>query len=122
MGCGLDGGRTATSANNAVVGAQIRNGVEPATLSNMTTQRRRLYQSSNGDAWYLCRGRDGKIVVAHEPSEGSGLNNSVLEIGLFLTTAGAAPQHQALLQLIGELVDPSHTPNKRQEQERGWLR
>ena len=38
----------------------------------MTTQRRRLYQSSNGDFWYLCRSRSGRIVVSYEPNAVSG--------------------------------------------------
>lgn len=34
----------------------------------MTTQRRKIYVSANGDAWYLCRGRGGRLVVLHEPN------------------------------------------------------
>ena len=79
----------------------------------MTTQRRKLYGSSNGDAWYLCRGRDGKIVVLHEANQASGGHSSQAEVGKFLST-GKGPEQQALLQLIGELIDPNHLPNKRQ--------
>jgi hypothetical protein len=80
----------------------------------MTTQRRQLYRSSSGDVWYLCRGRGGQIVVSHEPNRASGGKPSQVEIGTFLTTGNKGPEHRALLQLIGELVDPDHRP--RQEQ------
>lgn len=80
----------------------------------MTTQRRELYRSSNGDCWYLCRGRGGQVVVSHQPNESSGGKPSQLEIGEFLTKGHEGPEYQALLQLIGELVDPAHSPNARQ--------
>ena len=79
----------------------------------MSTQRRKLYSSSNGDGWYLCRGRDGKIVVLHEAKQASGSHAEQVEVGEFLSS-GNGPEHQALFQLIGELIDPSHIPNKRQ--------
>jgi hypothetical protein len=74
----------------------------------MTTQRRRLYQSSSGDAWYLCRERSGKLVVSHEPNRSSGGKESQVDVGTFLSAENKAPEHQALLQLIAELVDPAH--------------
>jgi hypothetical protein len=76
----------------------------------MTTQRRQLYESSNGDSWYLCRGRGGKLVVLHEPNRASGGTPSQIDVGTFLTEGNNGPEHQALRQLIGELVDPEHLP------------
>lgn len=80
----------------------------------MTTQRRELYTSPNGDRWFLCRGRDGQVVVSHEPNRPSGGRATQVEICDFLAKGNGRPEHQALLQLIGELVDPSHAPNERQ--------
>jgi hypothetical protein len=76
----------------------------------MTTQRRQLYQSSNGDHWYLCRGRGGKLVVLHDSNRASGGTLSQIDVGTFLTEGNNGPEHQALRQLIGELVDPGHLP------------
>jgi hypothetical protein len=81
----------------------------------MSTQRRKFYGSSNGDSWYLCRARDGQIVVSHEPSIPSGGKSSQMEIGTFLATGNKGPEHQALLQLIAELVDPAHIPTQAQK-------
>lgn len=79
----------------------------------MTTQRRQLYASSNGDVWYLCRARSGQIVVSHEPNPASGGKSSQIPVGTFLAEENNGPEHQALLQLIGELVDPAWLPSKR---------
>jgi len=76
----------------------------------MATQRRLLYSSFNGDTWYLCRERGGQIVVSHEPHTGG--KSSQVEIGAFLIKGNKGPEHQALLQLIGELVDPAHVPSQ----------
>jgi hypothetical protein len=81
----------------------------------MTTQRRKLYTSSSGDAWYLCRGRDGEVVVSHEPNRASGGNSSQVDLSRFLAKGNRGPEHQALRQLIAELVDPEHTPDTPQQ-------
>jgi hypothetical protein len=78
----------------------------------MTTQRRELYTSSNGDSWYLCRDRAGRIVVSHEPNLPSGEKSSQVELATFLAKGNRGPEHQALLQLIGELVDPAWKPEE----------
>ena len=57
--------------------------------------------------------------MSHEPREGSGEKSSAIEVGLFLAPGNNSPQHCALLQLIGELVDPVHMPNERQKQGNG---
>lgn len=79
----------------------------------MATQRRKLYGSSNGDSWFLCRARDGKLVVSHEANEVSGVHSSQVDVGEFLSS-GKGPEQQALLQLIGGLIDAAHLPNQRQ--------
>jgi hypothetical protein len=74
----------------------------------MTQQRRELYASSNGDAWYLCRDGRGHLVVEHVPNLPSGGKPATLEIGAFLSRGAAGPEHQALLRLIGTLLDGEH--------------
>ncbi len=81
----------------------------------MTTQRRKLYTSSSGDSWYLCRGRDGGLVVSHEPNVASGGKSSQVDLGTFLAARNQGPEHGSLRQLIAELVDPEHTPRLQQE-------
>lgn len=80
----------------------------------MTTQRRRLYTSSNGDKWYLCRERSGGVVVSHEPNAASGGQTSQIALSDFLAKQNQGPEHQALRQLIAELVDPAHLPSDQQ--------
>jgi hypothetical protein len=70
----------------------------------MPTQRRKLYESSSGDCWYLCRSRAGQVVVSHEPNVSSGGRPSQIEVRDFLAKGNQGPEHQALLELIGKLV------------------
>jgi hypothetical protein len=53
-------------------------------------KRRRKLQSTNGDTWYLCRGVEGNIFVAHEPNAPSGANPSQTDLGTFLRRATMA--------------------------------
>jgi hypothetical protein len=65
-----------------------------------------LYESANGDIWRLVRDpRSGVAMVEHQPNASSGGRTSLTEIGKFLRAGGSGPEHQALLQLIGTLVD-----------------
>lgn len=73
----------------------------------MNAHRRKLYTSSSGDSWYLCRGRDGSLVVSHEPNTPSGGKSSQVDLSTFLAKSNEGPEHQALRQLIGELVEPT---------------
>ena len=70
------------------------------------TARRVLYTSSNGDSWYLSRSRDGHLAVSHEPNAPSGGKPFQVDLGTFLAAGNQGPQHQALRQLISELVEP----------------
>ena len=65
---------------------------------------RKLYESSNGDRWYLIRDASGAGFVRHEANLASGGHVAHIEIGAFLSS-GNGPEQQELLRLIGLLVD-----------------
>jgi hypothetical protein len=67
--------------------------------------KRELYRSSNGDAWFLARESDGRVFVIHEPNAPSGGRVSQIELGAFLREGANGPEHQALRRLIGTLVE-----------------
>jgi hypothetical protein len=70
------------------------------------TERRELYRSPNGDTWYLGREpENGRAFVIHQPNSPSGGRLSHIELGEFLRGGAGGPEHQALLRLIGTLVD-----------------
>ncbi len=71
-----------------------------------TCSPRELYTSSSGDRWLLLRDSgSGRVSVRHEPNLASGGRAVEFEIGDFLTRGGQGPEHQALLYLIGTLVE-----------------
>jgi len=68
--------------------------------------KRQLYASSNGDRWYLVRDDEaGDVFVQHIPNAPSGGRPSRLDIGTFLARSPGSPESQALLHLIGTLVE-----------------
>jgi hypothetical protein len=68
--------------------------------------QRQLYQSSNGDRWYLVRdSATGQARVRHVPNAPSGGRTSDIEIAAFLARPSRSPEQQALLDLIATLVD-----------------
>jgi hypothetical protein len=68
--------------------------------------RTRDLRSSNGDVWLLARDPASQMpAVRHRPNVGSGGRSSYTEIGKFLRNGASGPEHQALLQLIGTLLD-----------------
>jgi hypothetical protein len=70
------------------------------------TERRELYRSPNGDSWFLSREpTNGNAFVIHQPNAPSGGRLSHIELGEFLRSNAASPEGQALLRLIGTLVD-----------------
>jgi len=72
----------------------------------MSTETRELYASPNGDRWYLARqAQSQQVYVRHVANGPSGGTVTHVEIGAFLAQAGNAPERQALLRLIGTLVD-----------------
>ena len=71
----------------------------------MSDEERELYRSPNGDRWLLIRETvSDRVLVRHEPNLPSGGKASVVEIGEFLFR-GRGPEQQALLRLIGSLVE-----------------
>jgi hypothetical protein len=75
----------------------------------MRYQKRELYRSApNGDRWFLARETESeRVFIEHEPNVSSGGRASHIEIGDFLAQGGRGPEHQALLRLIGTLVEES---------------
>jgi hypothetical protein len=70
---------------------------------------RKLYDSPNGDRWYLIRDASGDIFVRHEANADSGGHVAHMEIAEFLRS-GKGPEQQELIRLIGTLTeDPSPT-------------
>jgi hypothetical protein len=65
-----------------------------------------LYRSSNGDTWFLTRDPASKVpAVKHQPNVSSGGQTSYLDVGKFLQDCTNGPERQALLKLIGTLID-----------------
>jgi hypothetical protein len=75
-------------------------------------QRRELYRSApNGDRWSLVREpASQRVFIEHEPNTPSGGQTTQIEIGDFLMRGGHGPEHQALLRLIGTLVEAPGLP------------
>jgi hypothetical protein len=69
------------------------------------SDRRELYRSPNGDTWFLGREPEsGHAFIIHQPNAPSGGRLSHIELGEFLRNE-KGPEQQALLRLIGTLVD-----------------
>ena len=69
------------------------------------SDRRQLYRSANGDAWFLGREpMSGHAFVIHQPNAPLGSKLSHIEVGDFLRQT-SGPEQQALLRLIATLVD-----------------
>ena len=72
----------------------------------MPAQKRTLYSSPNGDSWFLARDpATGAVFVRHEANVPSGGHVTEMDIATFLSSGQRNPEHQALLQLIGTLVE-----------------
>jgi hypothetical protein len=71
----------------------------------MARERKELYSSPNGDRWFFSRDPGtGNIFIRHEANVSSGGYLTEIEIGAF-SSGGRNPEHQALLRLIGSLVE-----------------
>jgi hypothetical protein len=69
-------------------------------------ERRELYRSPNGDSWFLGREpTSGHAFIIHQPDAPSGSRLSPIELGEFLRRDAKGPAQQALLRLIGTLVE-----------------
>jgi hypothetical protein len=70
------------------------------------SERRELYRSANGDAWFLGREpANGHAFIIHQPNAPSGGRVTHIELRDFLQSEPMGPEHQALLRLIGTLVN-----------------
>jgi hypothetical protein len=70
------------------------------------SDRRELYRSPNGDAWFLGREpTSGHAFIIHQPNAPSGGRLSHVELGEFLRQGAKGAEQQALLRLIATLVD-----------------
>ena len=76
----------------------------PVRLIGMS--ERVIYESSNGDVWVLARDPVSKMpAVKHRPNVRSGGQTSYTDIGKFLRDGASGPEQQALLKLIGTLLE-----------------
>jgi hypothetical protein len=63
-----------------------------------------LYQSPNGDTWFLARDpATGSAFVRHQANAPSGGQVTDIELGAFLS-GPESPEHEALLRLIGASI------------------
>ncbi|WP_233385894.1 hypothetical protein [Methylobacterium sp. C25] len=70
------------------------------------SDRRELYQAASGETWYLGREpSNGRAFIIYQPGGPSGRQRSHVELGAFLSNGTEKPEQQALLRLIGTLVD-----------------
>ena len=80
----------------------------------MAVATRELYSSPNGDRWFLaCEIDSGQVFIRHEPNVPSGGVPEHIEVGAFLARGGQGPEHQALLRLIGTLVERDNSFERR---------
>jgi hypothetical protein len=69
----------------------------------MSQHQRKIYQSENGDSWWLCRG-EGAVFVLNEVNRPSGGMVTRVELTQFLMSGRNGPEKQALLEMIGGLT------------------
>lgn len=81
----------------------------------MTLPARELYRSPNGDRWILAREpSSGRAFIRHEANLASGGKVTEIEIGAFLRAEEYGPEQQALMRLIGTLIDEQPDPGATQ--------
>jgi hypothetical protein len=71
----------------------------------MPGRQREIYHRENGDRWLLCLDDDARVFILHEANVPSGGSATKIGLGDFLREGRWAPEHQALVRLIGSLVD-----------------
>ena len=72
----------------------------------MPIRQRRLHRSAKGDTWSLAREpATGGVFVRHEANPASGGQATDMDLGAFLGTGEQHPEHEALIRLIGTLVE-----------------
>lgn len=66
---------------------------------------RLIYESSNGDRWFLARHPSSNSpMIRHQPNPSSGGLVSYIEVGRFLRQGAHSPEQQELLKLINSLI------------------
>jgi hypothetical protein len=82
-------------------------GREDTALGPLSAEPRQLYQSPNGDSWFLARdSATGFAFVRHQANAPSGGHVTDVELDAFLSDP-RNPEHDALLRLIGaSILDP----------------
>jgi hypothetical protein len=84
----------------------------------MSVETRELYNSPNGDRWFLCRdAATGRVFVNHEANVPSGGQSTEIDIGAFLSRGPRNPEHQVLLRLIGTLIEGSPDTQRTERRE-----
>jgi hypothetical protein len=74
----------------------------------MTIQTRELYRSSNGDVWSLAKDVEAeRLFVRHQANAPSGGKVTDIDLGDFLNRGGQGAEKQALMRLIGSLINPT---------------
>lgn len=68
------------------------------------SHQRKIHQSENGDRWWLCRQGKG-VFILHEANLPDGENVTKTELADFLVKYRGAPEHRALLKMIGGLTE-----------------
>jgi hypothetical protein len=72
----------------------------------MSKSGRLVYESSNGDRWFLAGdGPSGGPVVWHVPNAASGGKSSFVALDAFLARDEGSPQRHAMMQLIAKIVE-----------------
>ena len=67
---------------------------------------RRIYASSSGDAWDLCRDdATGRVSVVHTANPASGGAVTDFDLDAFLPRSRGSAEHAELVALIGTLVE-----------------
>jgi hypothetical protein len=69
-----------------------------------SSHQRKIHQSENGDSWWLCRHGKG-VFILHEANLPDGENVTKTELADFLVKNRGAPEHRALLKMIGGLTE-----------------
>ncbi|WP_367872227.1 S1 family peptidase [Trinickia violacea] len=83
---------------------------EPDPEAGMSEDALEFHRSSNGDRWLLCRGEHKANVVRHVPNAASAGVVSELAVAAFLSSERYGPEHNALVELLSELIPPSRDP------------
>ena len=87
----------------------------------MPITKRELYRSSNGDKWFLARESEtGSLIVRHEANAPSGGQVTDVDIATFLAAGERHPEHDALLRLLGTLVDNAPRRRAKKSPDRPW--